>query len=73
MPEQFPARPETHLELEARVQRLRDDAEVLLAVMREQFGDNDTRTTRAGEICDSLQRLRWDLERRPWRSDAAAG
>jgi hypothetical protein len=46
------------IELAAQVQRLREDAEALLIATQEQFGETDTRTWRAGEVCDALQRLR---------------
>jgi hypothetical protein len=63
---------ETALHLQELAQLLRDNAEALLAVMREQFGEQDTRTSRAGEICDAVQRLTWDLERRPDDQSIAA-
>jgi hypothetical protein len=40
---------ETALHLQELSQLLRDNAEALLAVMREQFGEQDTRTSRAQE------------------------
>ena len=70
--ERMPALGDNSLDVETRVQRLRDDAEALLAIMREQFGENDSRTTRAGELCDALQRLEWNLERRPQAAQALA-
>jgi hypothetical protein len=61
--------PENHhdqqaeIELEERVQDLRNEAEDLRSLMRERFGEKDGRANRAGEVCDALQRLRWEMER----------
>jgi hypothetical protein len=54
---------EGEIELEERAQALRNGAEDLLSVLRQKFGEADVRTIRAGEICDALQQLRWELER----------
>jgi len=53
------------------VQRLREDADSLHSALREQFGEQDISSSRAGEICDAIQRLSWSLERRPRRAKAA--
>lgn len=53
----------SRFELENRLQLMRKDAEVLRELVAHQFGLADNRTIRAGEICDALQRLRWEFER----------
>ena len=63
---------EEALELSERVQRLRDEAEGLREHLRSLFSDGDSRTLRAGEVCDALQRLRGDLERRYEQNIAAS-
>jgi hypothetical protein len=60
------------IELAERIQRLRDDAEALQEHVRGVFGEEDTSTRRAGGICDALQRLSWDLERRYEQNIAAS-
>lgn len=62
----------TGLQLEHQVQLLRDCAEAVHQAMLDQFGTTDTRTSRAAEICDACQRLRWDLERRDDAAEAAS-
>jgi hypothetical protein len=61
------------LELHEQTQALRDAAEALRKTVLERCGADDSRTVRAGEICDSLQRLQWDLERRGQASAATNG
>jgi hypothetical protein len=51
------------IELEERVQGLRNEAEDLRSLIRQKFGESDPRANRAGEVCDALQRLRWEMER----------
>jgi hypothetical protein len=60
------------LESSERVQRLRDEAEGVREYLRDLFGNEDTRALRAGEVCDALQRLRWDLERKYEQNIAAS-
>jgi hypothetical protein len=54
---------QAEIELEERVQALRNEAEDLRSLMKQRFGDTDARANRAGEVCDALQRLRWEMER----------
>lgn len=63
MSEQIAVCQESLIVLEERVQVLRNGAEELLSILKSQYGETDLRIIRAGEICDALQRLRWEFDR----------
>jgi hypothetical protein len=55
--------PVSELEIEERIQSIRNEAEELSAILKKQYSEDDPRTVRAIEVCNCLQRLRWDLDR----------
>ena len=55
--------PVSDIEFEERIQGLRNEAEDLASLLRKQYGEEDARTVRAMEVCNCLQRLRWDFDR----------
>ncbi len=66
----------TEIQLHEQVQLLRNYSEALREAVSETFGSDDSRTIHAGQICDTVQRLQWDLERQADQanhSDAAHG
>ena len=50
-------------ELAEAVDRLDTDCQLALDLVRTMFGTEDERSNRAEELCNSLQRFRWSLDR----------
>jgi hypothetical protein len=59
-----PATAQQKAELSGKLARLKDTCTETLALVSTMYGPEDHRTIRAGELCDSLQRLIWDLDRK---------
>ena len=56
-------------ELMGKLHRVAEDTHGEILTM---YGEDDTRSIRAGEVCDALQRLEWSLQRSHPASAGAA-
>ena len=59
-----PATAQQKTELAGNLARLKDTCAETLELVTTVYGPEDKRTIRAGELCDALQRLVWDVERK---------
>jgi hypothetical protein len=58
-----PATPEQVSELAESLNRMDCECQLMLDLTTTMYGSGDERSSRAAELCNNLQRLRWALDR----------